>query len=103
MPNIDQSTLHRQASVDIDVLHLEEEVDTITVLVLLDVLTDHFTPDVVGAIGDGGSQNGAGVGAEDVGLGGLGGVVKETGLVVVDGFPLLEGSQVTAELVGSYL
>ena len=63
--------MHRQASVDIDVLHLEEQVDTITVLVLLDVLTDNFSPDVVGAIGDGGSEDGAGVGAEDVGLGGL--------------------------------
>jgi hypothetical protein len=53
VPDIHHSALHRLAGVDVDVLHLKGDVDTVAVLVLLDVLTQNLSPDVVWAVGNG--------------------------------------------------
>jgi hypothetical protein len=99
VPDIDNGTLDGLAGVDIDVLHLQEEIDTVGVEFLPHILPHELTPDVVGAVSNGRSKDGAGVSAEDVLLRGVGPVVQDAGLVVVNGFPLLEGSKVAAPLL----
>lgn len=53
VPDIHHRALYRPAGVDVDVLHLKGEVDTVTVLLLSDVLAQNLSPDVVGAVGNG--------------------------------------------------
>lgn len=100
LPNIDQSTRNGSAGVDVNVLHLQRDVHTVRVQILLHVLTDHFAPDVVRAVGNGGGKNAAGVGGKHDRLGGGRAIVKDTGLVVVDSLPLLESSQITTPFLG---
>jgi hypothetical protein len=53
LPDVNQCTLHRSAGIDINVLHLKENIDTIGVQVLLDILAHNLTPDIVRAVSDG--------------------------------------------------
>lgn len=57
VPNIDVDVLDWFAGVDVYILCLDVEIDTITVLVLLDVLADHFSGNVVWPISDLGGQD----------------------------------------------
>ena len=92
LPHVDDSTRHRTAGVHINVLHLDEAVDAIGVLLLADILAHHLAPDIVRAVGDGGGQNRAGVATEDDGVRRVEGVIKESSMIVVDGLPFLESS-----------
>lgn len=65
MPDVDDSSRHGLAGVDVNVLHLEEDIHTIGVKLLFDVLTHNFTPDIVGTVSNSGRQNCASVSAED--------------------------------------
>jgi hypothetical protein len=65
IPDINPNIRDRLTSSDVDVLNLKVEINTVTVQVFLDVLTDLFASNVVGTIGDLGSQNTTGVGGED--------------------------------------
>jgi hypothetical protein len=65
LPNIDECTQNWPASVDIDVLDLQEGVHALRVEIFLHVLAHHLTPNIVGTVGDGRSQDAAGVGSED--------------------------------------
>lgn len=91
VPDINVGTLDGPASVDIDVLHLEEEVDTITVQLLSHVFPSHLPPNVIRAVGDRGCEDGTGVAAEDCLFMSVGSVVQDTSLVVVDSLPFFQG------------
>lgn len=102
VPDVDGYILNGLAGRDVNVLNLEVGVYSFRVQVLLDVGTKVFALDVVGAIGNLGSQNAAGVGAKDV-LGRSGRIVGVfTSVVVVDGFPSLEVGKSALILAGSW-
>lgn len=92
LPHVDDSTRHRTADVHINILHLDEAVDTIRVLLLADILAHHLAPDIVRTVGDGGGQNRAGVATKDDGVRRVERVIKESNIIVVDGLPFLESS-----------
>lgn len=100
IPDVDPDLRHRFACIDIDVLDLEIDVDTIGVFLLFDVLANLLPYDVVRSSSDLWSHNTAGVGAKDDVGRGVRVVVDEAGLVVVDGFKGLKSGQVTLELLG---
>jgi hypothetical protein len=100
LPDINQSARDGSAGVDVNVLHLQGDVHTIGVQILLHILTDHLAPDVVWTVGNGGGQNAAGVGGKHDRLGSGRAIVEDTSLVVVDCLPLLEGGQVTTPFLG---
>ena len=91
VPDIHVDALYRFAGIDIEILNLQVEVDTIAVHVLLDILPNKLASDVVGANGDLGRENTARVGAENGIFRSVHGVVQRTGLVVVDGLIGLQG------------
>lgn len=78
------------AAVNVDVLHLKVQINTIRVFLLLDILANRLAPGIVRSIRDGWGQDTAGVCAEDDILRHVGGVAHHIGLVVFDGFPFLE-------------
>lgn len=65
LPDVDDSSRNRLAGVHVNVLHLEENIHSIGVKLLLDILTHDLTPDIVGTVSDSGRQNCASVSAED--------------------------------------
>jgi hypothetical protein len=67
---------------------------------LFDVLADHLTGYIVGAVGDLGGEDAGRVGGENVAGEGVGGIGDGAGHVVADGFELLEEGEVTAEFLG---
>lgn len=71
------------------------ERDAVGEIVFDDVGADHFAPDVVGAVGDGGSEDWAGDGAEDIVVG-----RDDASLVVIDGFPFGQVGGVAALEIG---
>lgn len=99
IPDIDPNIGNRLAGIDINVLNLEVEINTITVQVLLDVTTNLLASDIVRTISDLGSQDTASVGGEDRSFKGRVVAVNLISLIVIDSFELLEGSQVTPELL----
>lgn len=93
VPDVDGDGGDRRARVDVDVLHLEEDVDAVAPLRLLDVGAHLLAHDVVGAHGDLGRQDTARVGAEDLLNRGEHVVVVGGRHVVVDSLPCLEVSE----------
>lgn len=65
IPDINPDIRDRLAGRDIDVLNLKIEINTITVQVFLDITTNLLASNVIGTIGDLGSQNTTSVGRED--------------------------------------
>lgn len=98
IPNIDVHIRHRLAGVDIQVLNFKVEINSVRVLILLDVFPDHLSPDIVRPIGDLRSQDAAGISCKHSRLRSRRGVCVDTCLVMVDGLICLESRKVTAEL-----
>ena len=103
LPDINQRSWDGFAGVDIDVLHLKENIHTIGVQVFLHVLAHDFAPDIVRAVGDRGRQDAACVGGKNDRLGRGGAVVQDSGAVVVNCLPPLERGEVTTLLWGSWI
>lgn len=91
---------HRLASLDINILHFKVQVNTL--LILLDILADEFAKNVVGPVCNLRSEDARGVGSKDGALRCVGGVVQDTGLVVVDSLEFLERGKVAAPFLGVY-
>lgn len=90
VPNVDVDVWDWLASLNVVVLNLQVEWDTLTVDVLDDVGADHFTPDVVWSIGDRRSEDGACDSVKDISLRSVGIVVEDASPVVVNGLPFGE-------------
>jgi hypothetical protein len=101
LPDVNQRTLHRSAGIDINVLHLKENIDTIGVQVLLDILAHNLTPDIVRAVGDGRRQNAASISSKDHRLRSRGAIIQNASAVMVNSLPLLQSSKVTTPLLRS--
>lgn len=99
-PDVDGDGGNGRAGADVDVLHLEVQVDTVGVLGLLHVGAEVLALDIVGTGGDLRGQDARGVGLEDGLQRSEHVVVADPGVVVVYCLPLLKGSQVTAVLLG---
>jgi hypothetical protein len=97
VPDINPNIRDRLAGSDVDVLDLKVEINTITVQVFFDDTTDLFSSDVVGTVCDLWSQDTTGVGREDRSFKGRDITVYQVSLIVVHGFELFEGSQVTPD------
>lgn len=103
LPNIDDCSRNGLAGVHVDVLHLEEYIDTLRVQLFLDILAHDLTPDVVWTVSDGGRQDKASVGTEDNRLRSRGAVIKDASAVVVDSLPFLQSGKVTAPFLGNLI
>lgn len=102
VPDVDGDLGDGIAGVDVDVLDLEEDGDTVAELGLDDVGAHVLADDVVGAVGDLRGEDAGGVGAEDVFAGGEDTVGGLAGHVVVDGLPGVELVEVAAVLLGGF-
>lgn len=100
VPDIHSDGGDRGTSADINVLDLEEKVETIRVDRLLDVGTEVLSLNVVRTSSHLRSENARGVGIKDVLEGSEHVPIRNASVVVVDRLPLLKGSQVTAVLLG---
>lgn len=98
IPDIDVNIRHRLTGADIQVLNFKVEVNSVGVFVLLDVLPNHLSPDIVWSIGDLWGQDAAGISCKHSGLRGVRGVCVGACLIVVDSLIRLESRKVTAEL-----
>lgn len=96
VPDVDSHGRDGRAVADVDVLHLEEQGNSVAPLRFNDIGAHLLADDVVRAIRDFGGQNAAGVGAEDVVEGSEHVVRDGTRHVVVDILPSLKRRQVTA-------
>lgn len=100
VPDIDGDGRDGLTGVDVDVLNLEKDIDTVAPLRLLDVGAHVLADDVIRTISDLGSKDTAGVSREDILEGSEHVVRSDAGLVVVDGLPSLKSSKVTLGATG---
>lgn len=101
VPNIDSDVWNSFAGAHVYILDFEEKVDSVTILRLNHIRAEVLASNIVRSVGDLGSQDAAGVGAEDFLQGSEFIIVVNASLVVVDSFPGLEVCKVSAILAGS--
>lgn len=100
VPDVHSDSGHRCTGADVNVLHLEEQVETIRPDRLLDIGAEVLSLDVVRASSHLGSEDARSVGIKDILERSEHVPVVDTSVVVVDRLPLLKVSQVTAILLG---
>lgn len=99
VPDINIDTGNWLASVDINVLNLKVEVNTLTVQVLLHILADDLASNVVWSVGNLGGQDRTSVGTEDEVFRCVKAIVGKASLVVVDDFIFFECGKIAAVLL----
>lgn len=100
VPDVHSDGGHRGTGADINVLDLEEQIQTIRVDRLLDVGTEVLSLNVVRTSSHLGSEDARGVGIEDILKGGEHVPIRNASVVMVHCLPLLKSSQVAAVLLG---
>jgi len=86
VPDIDIHIRHRLTCLDVDVLSLDVEIDTLRIECLLDILADELASDIVRAISHLRCNDTARIGAENLGCGSVSVEAVAAGEVVIDGF-----------------